>query len=775
MKALKCLPFVSFLFLVNMLTASPKMAAQEPTHQSVGLVLSGGGAKGIAHVGAIKALEENNIPIDYITGTSMGAIIGGLYACGYTPEEMMALLTSPYFGYISQGKIDPDYTYYFSSEAPSPQMFSFSPGKTKPKTEQRFNPQSLISPKPMSFGFMEFFAAYTAQCRGDFDRLFVPLRTVASDMTHRRAHVFRGGRLSDAIRASMSFPLVFQAIELDSIICYDGGIYDNFPVDVMRSEFAPSIMVGIDVSAESDKIPNSFMDQLDLLVMRPQTYALPADEGIKVRVNLSDFGLLDWGAAEEIYERGYRRTLEMIDSIKARVHTRITPEARELRRAVFKSNTPALRFESVDVTGCTPRQNDYLRYLFHPAKGCDTIGIDRARQAYYRAIASDKLEIFAPKATFANDTSDLFRLDISGAVKSNFSIGLGAYITSSNNSMLYARARYSSLSFSSINANAEAWIGQSYMAGVLSGTIFLPTPVPSSLKLEAVAWRKRFYENEQLFFRDNEPSFVVKHEYFGKLSWRMAAGRRAAIDVGIGGGRLYDSFFRNDIAESYLAGRDHSALNLGQVYVGLSTNSLDEQNYPCEGSMRRIKGAAVTGRRHYYNALAPEGERNIDGNISWIELRWRERDYFRLGRHWSLGVEGELVASTHRLLPRYYASISQASAYEPTPASANVFDPKMRANSFIAAGVVPVWRVTESLSARLSLNAFAPFRAIAEGPDGTARYGRWFGSMQFFGEFDVVYRLPFASIAGYCNYASGRGGFNAGISFGLYIPAPRFL
>ena len=104
MRVLKCF-ILLFVFLLNTAPAL-RIAAQE-SHQSVGLVLSGGGAKGIAHIGAIKALEDNNIPIDYITGTSMGAIVGALYAIGYTPDEMMAFINSPYFGYMSTGSIDP--------------------------------------------------------------------------------------------------------------------------------------------------------------------------------------------------------------------------------------------------------------------------------------------------------------------------------------------------------------------------------------------------------------------------------------------------------------------------------------------------------------------------------------------------------------------------------------------------------------------------------------------------------------------------------------------
>lgn len=84
------------------------------TRQSVGLVLSGGGAKGIAHIGVIKALEENGIPIDYITGTSMGAIVGGLYACGYSPDEILALILSDEFSSWSTGTIDQNKTFYYS-------------------------------------------------------------------------------------------------------------------------------------------------------------------------------------------------------------------------------------------------------------------------------------------------------------------------------------------------------------------------------------------------------------------------------------------------------------------------------------------------------------------------------------------------------------------------------------------------------------------------------------------------------------------------------------
>ena len=221
------------------LSGAAQMPASERP-QSVGLVLSGGGAKGIAHIGVIKALEENDIPIDYISGTSMGAIVGGLYAAGYTTDEMMALIKSREFMDAASGQIDERYTYYFLHDVNEPNLFTLNIGDKSSATS--LLPASVINPIPMNFEFMAIFSPFTAQCGGDFDKLFVPFRAVASDVTNKRKVVWSHGSLGEAIRSSMSFPLVFHPVEKDGALLYDGGIYDNFPVGVMTTEFAPSMI-----------------------------------------------------------------------------------------------------------------------------------------------------------------------------------------------------------------------------------------------------------------------------------------------------------------------------------------------------------------------------------------------------------------------------------------------------------------------------------------------------------------------------------------------------
>ena len=415
--------------------------------QSVGLVLSGGGAKGIAHIGVIQALEDNNIPIDYVTGTSMGAIVGGLYAAGYTPEEMMRLIMSKGFADWSTGVINENLVYYFDKKTPTPAMVKLnfvSVDSVRMKVD--LLPSSLINPLPMNFAFLELFSPYTAQCGGDFDRLFVPYRCVASDVFNKRKVVLGSGGLGEAIRASMSFPIVFKPQYINGFLIFDGGIYDNFPVDVMRTTFAPEFVLGVDVSSGSSKIDmNSLVDQVETMIIQDEYVEIPDSVGIKMVLNLSEFGLLDFPKAREIYKIGYDRTMAIMDSIKSRVNRMVPAVSRQMAREVFKSKTPKVIFDSVAVTGAkTQRQNDYLRHLFI-RRNSDTLNVEQSKIAYYRAITSGKLKDFVPHAEYKRD-NDMFTLGLDAKVRDNVSIGVGGWLTSSTNSMMFMSLNYNTLS-----------------------------------------------------------------------------------------------------------------------------------------------------------------------------------------------------------------------------------------------------------------------------------------------------------------------------------------
>ena len=179
--------------------------------QKVGLVLSGGGAKGLTHIGVIRALEENNVPIDYITGTSMGAIIGSLYAMGYTPDEMTEILKSDDFKKWSTGEVEEEYMYYFKRNIPTPEFINIRLNfKDSISIKPHFLPSSIVDPVQMNLVFVDIYARATGAAKGNFDKLFVPFRCIASDVYNKKQLIMRSGDLGDAVRASMTFPFMFK-------------------------------------------------------------------------------------------------------------------------------------------------------------------------------------------------------------------------------------------------------------------------------------------------------------------------------------------------------------------------------------------------------------------------------------------------------------------------------------------------------------------------------------------------------------------------------------
>ena len=747
--------------------------------QSVGLVLSGGGAKGIAHIGVIKALEDNDIPIDYVAGTSMGAIVGGLYAAGYTPEEMMELIESKGFSYWSTGTIDPRWIYYYAREEPTPKLANINLSLRDSAKTNNILPTSLINPLPMNFAFMDLFARYSAQCNGNFNNLFVPFRCVTSDVYHKHKIVCRDGSLGDAIRASMSFPIVFQPIEMDGVLVYDGGIYDNFPVDVMREDFAPDIMIGVDVSSPDKKPdPNNLMQQIEDMVIQKNDYSLPDDEGIKLKVPVQQFGLLDFPACRQIYQIGYDCAMEMMDSIKSRVTSRIPENTRELRRAVFKSETPYVVFDSVYVHGGTPAQDAYLKYIFTKGKR-DTFGLAQAKDAYYRAITPGKLRNLVPRAIW-NDSTRCFALDLKADVKNNFNVGLGGYISSSTNSMLFMSAGYNTLSFNSLSTSINGWIGQSYMAGMLDMKMNMRSAIPSYMKIQAVISRKKMFDSDRIFYDDGN-TLVTDTQLFGRLRYGMAMGRSGKLEIDAGTARLSSRFFDGLVVND--TERDRATYILGQLRGVYEYNTLNDLNYATNGMMIHASAFGVYGNYSFF----PQDDKSLkqeQKGVNWFQFALNYERYWSLNRSISLGIEGNVEVSTRRLLDNYAATMVMLPVFHPTASTYNSFNSSLRAPQYVTVGVKPVWKITNMLQLRGEFHGFMPWRKVL--PDipadvnratmVKAKYGDWFADPVFFGELAAVYALPFAHLTAYVNYCNTPGTkWNLGLSFGLFFLAPEFL
>ena len=741
--------------------------------QTVGLVLSGGGAKGIAHIGIIKALEENNVPIDYVAGTSMGAIVGAWYAMGYTPDDMLNLILSEDFSMWSRGILDERYIYYFKKPEPSPEIVSFNIAlQDSTKLEPHFLPNSLINHFPMNYGFMRLFAPYSAQCDGNFDNLFVPFRAVASDVYHKRALVMKDGDLGDAVRASMTFPFVFKPIEIDSVLVYDGGIYNNFPVDVMKADFNPDIIIGSIVAAKIDKPKeNDLINQIENMVMQKSDYTLDPEDGILMRFDLSDVGLLDFPKAQQIAQIGYDYTMSIMDSIKSRIPRELSQETRQLQRMVFKSKTPDLVFKDVSVEGGNHQQQEYIKRQFETD---DTFTEEQAKASYYKTISDGKIFDLIPHARYDKE-SGLFDLDLKANVHDQLAVGIGGFISSTSSNQVCIGAHYRTVSLNSLDLDLTGQIGQSYISGVFSSRFDLKTPIPMYLNLQAVAARQKFYQNETLFYSDRMPSFITQSEQYVKLRLGLPFLISSKAIVSVGYGRMSDRYYQSNTVDFSKNEQDRSRYDLFVASMKFDRNNLNHYMYPTSGTDCSVLGLLAYGKERftpYDTGLQP----NSKQTLSWLQLEGNIHTYIPFGDKFVLGVRGKAVVSSKGLLSNYTSTLIQAPAFTPTPHSKTIFNPAFRSTQYLAAGVIPVWKILNNLQFRNEFYLFAPFRQIYEGEGMIPYYGKAFTKYHFMGESSVVLNLSFASISLYANYYDYPArNWNFGVNIGLLVFSPKFL
>ena len=317
----KISPIVTFVFTTLFLLCilSPDSSfAEEKMRPKIGLVLGGGGAKGAAHIGVLKVLEEQKIPVDYIAGTSMGAIVAALYASGLTANELEKVITAIDWSDVFSGDPDRRDIDYRRKVEDFDHLTKLSVGIKDGKVVM---PKGLIKDQKVNVLF-ETLMLHTSGI-DDFDKLPIPYRAVAADLETGEMVVLKGGRLADAARASMSVPGAFPPIELNGRLLIDGGIVRNVPIDIVR-EMGADIIICVDVDKPmatrkdlggSLSILNQMIDIMMKKNVKDQVKTL-GPQDVYMNPELGELGSGDFDKAAEISLLGEKAAREKIDSLK---------------------------------------------------------------------------------------------------------------------------------------------------------------------------------------------------------------------------------------------------------------------------------------------------------------------------------------------------------------------------------------------------------------------------------------------------------------------------
>lgn len=760
-----------FLFLSACLLLLPFVQAQK-----VGLVLSGGGAKGMTHIGIIRALEENNIPIDYITGTSMGAIIGSLYAMGYSPDDMEALLRSEDFKRWYSGQVEPEYGYYFKQNRPTPEFFNIRFSfKDSLHIKPQILPTSMVNPIQMNLVFVELFARATAACSGDFNRLFVPFRCIASDVYNKKPLIMRRGDLGDAVRASMSFPFVFKPIEIDSVLAYDGGIYNNFPTDIMREDFKPEVIIGSVVAANPGKPKeNDLMSQLENMIMQKTDYTLPDSLGIIMTFKYDDVSLLDFDRLQELHDIGYNRTISLMDSIKGRIHRRVSAENVRLRRLVYRSNLPQFRFRDIYIEGANPQQQAYIKKEFHD-EDHEVFTYEDLKRGYFRLLSDNMISEIIPHAVYDSE-NDLYSLHLKVKMEDNFSVRMGGSVSTTSSNQIYLGLGYQDLNYYSKEITLDGQIGKVYNNAQLMAKIDLPTRIPTSYRLIASLSTFDYYKKDKLFSKNDKPSFNSKDERFVKLMVALPflANKRAEISIGYG--KLQDNYFQSSVINFDKDRLDRSTYNLLGGAIGFYGSTLNARQYATKGYFEKLVAQVFSGKEKFIPGNPTETSVTTKERQSWLQISYMKYAYHTMSPKFTLGWMAEMLYSSKNFSENYTATMLQAADFSPTPHSKLMYNEAFRANQFLAAGIKPIFVFNDMFQFRSEFYGFVPIFPIKKNALNKAYYGKAFSRFEYIGEISVICQLPFGAISAYVNhYSSPKKEWNVGLTLGWQLFNYRFI
>lgn len=762
-----------FSFLTAFLLLTGGVSAQR-----VGVVMSGGGAKGLYHIGVLQALEENGIPIDYVAGTSMGSIIAGMYAAGYSPAQMREIVASGVVREWVSGNIDPSCVPYYRRNVSSPSFFSIRLRLRETHDEGpvgRFRlPSSLISSTRIDLALTELFTPASTAASGDFRQLMVPFLCVASDLNSRRPVVLRSGDLGMAIRSSMSIPLAFEPVRIDSMLLYDGGIYDNFPWKPLDETFSPDFLIGSQCTAGNKSIDqsSSLINQAFGLAMTITDYDLPSDRSLTI-ARAVEANMLDFSDPEAIIEAGYQDALAQIPALRERIGRTVSAAQIEERRASFLAKCPPLVLDRYQVDGLNKGQTAYVRNLLHLDRTSNqerTMSFDHFRNNYFSVMGVGGEFTGEYPLLHYDSLRRRYDVGLKMSARTNSRVSIGGNISSTAFNQAFIGFEYHRIRRVSQRFSVGVYVGPIYAMGFAEG-------------------RTHFFYLKKPFVLNYSINFAVKgfrHGYFGNLTKidnvRQMKSSEGDISLGIGmplghngllslqtNAAMTDYNYYHTLRANIENETDRTRLLYSATKLEIIRSTLDKPFYPRRGSELSFSTIFVGARERY----KPFGERHTDPAYHhWFGARARGSKYWDVPsvKWFSIGVDGEAVWSSHPQLGNPTATRMSMPSYQPIAHSQMSYMPDLHARSYLAGGVMPTFDLFPNFFLRMSFYAMWRDQKPHKPTGGP--------SMQYIGDLSLVYHTPIGPVSlsltkyGIGNWRNMYLTFNFG--YAIFAPSGKF-
>lgn len=740
--------------------------------QKVGLVLSGGGAKGIAHIGVLKALEENEIPVDYIVGTSMGGIIGGCYAAGMSPEAIEQMVLSEDFLRWVNGYPENKVNYHYARNEEGPYFLKLNLSLDSTFSFQ-FN-SSLANDVSLNFALAEKMAQAGAISKSNFDSLFVPFRVVAADVFTQSEVILSKGSLSDALRATQTVPFFYNPIRVDGRYLFDGGVYNNFPVDVIQQEFKPDVIVGSNVSS---KVFNEYpYDKDDKLIANSLLYmlldksdpsAIPED-GIYIQPNLEGYSSLEFKYARALIDSGYAQTMRQMPELKQKIAARKTCEDIVAGRNEFNNQNKLWVFEKIAFKSFNSHQRKYIRRIFKvtPKR---TLYYRDIRTGYYKLAAEPYFSNVYPSMLF-NPDANKFVLQLTKRAQKNFQVDFGGVIATRDVSNIALGLNYYYFNNLLTHAYAGFQTGSFYKSAIIRTRIDLPFLDRFYVQPEAIFNGWDYTEGIDILKENNTPTVLKRFDRRLGVHVGKSIGDQFKADMSIEGFNNDDHYSNR---KSYNSSDTLDQLLLEGYKTGItfSMNDLNRKQYPSYGKAYSISAHFFSAKENYTPGnTADEDQVKSTASHTWFRLKATAEHYFTRGWY-RPGFYAEAVFSNQKPFSNYFGTIINTPAFFPIQDSRTLILENFRAFNYVAFGVRNIFTIKNKLDFRLEGYAFKPFQHLTENDNQDAVTQTELTRVALAAAGSVVFHSPVGPVAFSVNYyddAENRVGVLLHVGFLLF-------
>jgi len=703
--------FIIFLFIfLFSLTANA---------QKVGLVFSGGGAKGLAHIGVLKALEENNIPIDYIVGTSMGGIVGGMYASGYSPEEIETIALSPNFQSWVNGQYKNEYRYFYNKKAENP---SFITAKLQVDTGFHVKLRSnLINDIPLNFALLELYGQASAIAKDDFNHLFVPFRCIVADVFSQEMLPISSGNLAEAIRGTFTVPLVYRPIKVNDKYVFDGGLYNNFPVDVLKKDFKPDYIIGTNVSSKTfndypkendEKLMNRFL--FYMFLSKSDSTAI-GENGMYIEPDLKDYSTTNFSPVAELIKEGYEATMANIPAIKKAISREITKDELNKKRANFKGRLGFLEFNNIIASGVNSKQKEYVERVIE-----NTIDVfsslEEVKKGYYKLVADDNFETVYPRIKYESE-KDLYNFEVQVQPEKNFKVDFGGAISTRPISNAYIGLQYNYLRKKSYTFSANFYAGGFYESAQTTARVDFPSKLPIYFEAELTYNHWNYFNKSEIFLQNIKPAYIEQSDRRIVLKMGLPLTKNGKVEAQTGFIHFDDQYSPNQLF-TFGDIMDFNSFNGFMGSLNFTRNSLNRRQYASSGSSLQVGINFYSGTESYNPGNIFRNEPGFASiqisktNRQWYKAMLSRESYILNSKSYSLGLLTEVVFSNRPLFSTYKATLLSAPAFNPLQDSKSSYIENFRANSYGAFGIKNVFHLYKKIDFRAEGYVFQPFRVF---------------------------------------------------------------